>query len=190
MRRGPCLGPRCRQNNRNWASCAPEPRLVAIFHPNMRISLPHSHIFWPMGLRLRVPSPRPQSTPVASMPFLCVQVTPKQPNLGFSCSRTWPWSRIFIQTGTYLCPIGTYFQARHELLDTAIEATENSCRAGTIPLSLDDVETTELGLLVLQNLALEPHIHLNGHIFTYFRAQFELVSPVIEAAEHSSCVEA
>ena len=25
---------------------------------------------------------------------------------------------------------------------------------------------------------------------TYFRAQFELVGPVVEAAEHSSCVEA
>ena len=86
--------------------------------------------------------------------------------------------------------MATYFRAQFELVGHVIEAAECSSCVEALPSSLGDAETTELQLLVLQNLALEPHTHLNGHIFTYFRAQFELVSPVIEAAEHSSCVEA
>ena len=95
-------------------------------------------------------------------------------------------------TRDHRCPLKTpAYRAQFELVGHVIEAAERSSCVEALPSSLGDAETTELKLLVLQkNLALEPYNHLNGQTFTYFRAQFELVSPVIEAVEHSSCVEA
>ena len=57
-----------------------------------------------------------------------------------------------------------------------------------------DAETAELELLVLQNLVLGAYFHPNGYMLLpymvkYFRVWFELVGPVMEAAEHPSSVE-
>ena len=62
--------------------------------------------------------------------------------------------QIFIQTSTFLCPTAAYFRVKFGLVGPVVEAAEHSSCVEALVLGLGVAKTTELELLVLQNLAL------------------------------------